>query len=46
MEVDSKKEAANPKRPFEKPELKVLDVKDTATGGLPNVTESVFHTAS
>lgn len=46
MPVENKDKVDTSKQPFQKPELKVLDVKGTQTSTNPNPTESPFHFAS
>ncbi len=46
MPVENKDQVGTSKQPFQKPELKALDVKGTQSAALPNPTESPFHFAS
>lgn len=46
MAVENKDQLETSKQPFQKPELKALDVKGTQTAAAPNPTESPFHFAS
>lgn len=43
MEAENEVQVNTEKPTFEKPELKILDVKGTQTAALPNPTESPFH---